>query len=142
MKPPICISGVTSPASSLPDHDYIVVGGGAAGCVLANRLSARPSNRVLLIEAGRDFEPGTEPGTEAPLAGVLLTVSCVAPPAPGVWPGVPRRAESPGNSDDGVLPRAHTCFNRIDLPVYKSQEDLKKYVEMAVALEAVGFGIE
>tara|TARA_B100000676_G_scaffold312954_1_gene390146 strand:+ start:2130 stop:3872 length:1743 start_codon:yes stop_codon:yes gene_type:complete len=63
LKPPICISGVTSPASSLPDHDYIVVGGGAAGCVLANRLSARPSNRVLLIEAGRDFEPGTEPET-------------------------------------------------------------------------------
>src|SRR5476649_1807448 len=34
------------------DFDYIVVGAGTAGCIVANRLSADPANRVLILEAG------------------------------------------------------------------------------------------
>jgi len=34
------------------DFDYIVVGAGTAGCIVANRLSANPGNRVLILEAG------------------------------------------------------------------------------------------
>ena len=62
--------------------DYIVVGAGSAGCVLANRLSANPACRVLLIEAGGEPDTvlATIPGAATRLQGTRLDWSFATVP--------------------------------------------------------------
>lgn len=41
-----------------------------------------------------------------------------------------------------IFPRAHTCFNRIDLPLYDNKKELKKFLNIAIQMEATGFDID
>lgn len=43
---------------------------------------------------------------------------------------------------DYAYPRAHTCFNRIDIPLYQTQQQLNRAFQAVIQLEATGFSIE
>ena len=71
------------------EYDFIIIGGGSAGCVLANRLSANPSNRVLVLEAGRsdhrvDFRIHMPAALTFPLAGRTYNWWYDSEPEPGM----------------------------------------------------------
>ena len=102
-----------------PEFDFVIVGAAAAGCVLANRLSANPQNRVLLVEAG---PPDTNPlipviGKWTSLLGSPLDWNYAIEPDPGLggrtirWP----RGKTYGGSSAigaGAYVRGHQlCFD-------------------------------
>ena len=89
-------------------HDYVIVGAGSAGCVLAARLGEDPGVRVAVIEAG---PPDTDAGDREPLAAPQLWQSSrwdwgfLSEPEPGF---AERRGRSAARAHAGRLQLAST----------------------------------
>lgn len=81
--------------------DYIILGGGSAGCTLANRLTADGTTQVLLVEAGKDYAPGEEP------ADMLDSYPMAASFNPAYhWSELKvRLSHTPSNSGERATPR-------------------------------------
>jgi choline dehydrogenase len=76
----------------MADFDYIIVGSGAAGCVLAYRLSADPAKRVLVLEAG--------PEDRHPLIHMPKGIAKVMADANHVWPHESKPEASTANKSE------------------------------------------
>ncbi len=91
-----------------------------------------PEKRARLLQ----FSTGT---SRVPIEGFKGLTSSSGIIHPFTIQLLPREESS---SSLSLFPKAHTCFNRIDLPMYKDQEELETYLSIVCEMEILGFGLE
>ena len=116
---------------TMKKYDYIIIGGGSAGSVLANRLSADPNNEVLVSEAGRrdyrlDFRLHMPAALSYPLNGKFYNWAYQSEPEPHMNDRVifqPRGKVLGGSSSvNGMI---YIRGNPLDFDKWSNERDLK-----------------
>ncbi|OZI67259.1 GMC family oxidoreductase [Bordetella genomosp. 11] len=113
--------------------DYLIVGGGSAGCVLAHRLSALRACRVALVEAGEDTPPGAVPAEI--LDSYPMPVFCGDR---WIWPGLaatPTRGAAPRVYEQGRVMGGGSSIN-----VQSANRGLPRDYDGWAAAGAAGWG--
>ncbi|KAF1775863.1 HECT domain [Phytophthora cactorum] len=82
---------------------------------------------------------GLEPEERAKLLQFVTGTSRV--PVEG-FRGLMSSIRATGKEKSDLFPKAHTCFNRLDLPMYRDMEELETYLTMVSQMEVFGFGLE
>ena len=106
-------------------------------------FASQPSHKVVLWfwEVVREFEQENK----AKMLQFVTGTSGVPPQGFSCLQGNDgnvRKFTIHGDKNVQVFPRAHTCFNHIDLPIYSSKPEMSKYLNLAICMEATGFDIE
>ncbi|UDQ91367.1 GMC family oxidoreductase N-terminal domain-containing protein, partial [Xanthobacter autotrophicus] len=124
----------------IPDmlfFDTVIVGGGSAGCVMANRLSADPAHSVLLIEAGEDTPPGAVPDAIADSYPMGLFHGDRF-----VWPGLSAftARRSDGSQGSRAYEQGRVMGGGSSINVQSANRGLPRDYDEWAALGAAGWG--